>query len=170
MAKKTSQQTPNKGNDLIIKEYEFAISLIQYHTELLWLTFGSFLLAETVLIGFLGTALYEQNSVVTENIVVFIGSLLGFIICILWYATFQHNYTYYELRILQARKCESELGYKLLQDGQKLSSGKFVNIGEATLRLPTSARHLPPRTSVKWLIILFGIIFFILLFITGPWW
>jgi hypothetical protein len=33
------------------KQYELAITLIQYYVELFWLIFGAFLLAETVLIG-----------------------------------------------------------------------------------------------------------------------
>jgi hypothetical protein len=46
----------------IERKYDRAISLMKYQTELLWKEFEAFLLAETVLIGFLGTTLTKEEA------------------------------------------------------------------------------------------------------------
>jgi len=174
MADSDPQQPINKSDNSADKEYERAISLMVYHTELLWEEFGAFLLAETVLTGFLGTALLsaaqQTKAIVAENLVLFSGSILGFLLCIPWYATFLHNYQYYRLRVEQARRHESALGMTLLSEGQKLSSGEAIRVGDMKLRLPALARCIPPRRSVPLLIAMFAFTFLVLIAITGPWW
>jgi hypothetical protein len=175
MVNRSPKQLLGQADDLASKEkeYEQALSLMEYHTGLLWEEFGVFLLAETVLVGFLGSALVsamQTQRLVSENLVVFFGSILGILLCIPWYATFQHNYQYYRLRIEQAKRHESVLGTTLLSEGYMLSSGKALTISGTKLRLPLLARHMPPRRAVPLLISLFAITFLILIIITGPWW
>lgn len=175
MVNQSPKQPLDQADDLVSKEKEYkqALSLMEYHTGLLWEEFGVFLLAETVLVGFLGAALVSEpqtQRLVSENVVVFIGSILGFLLCIPWYATFQHNYQYYRLRIEQAKRHESILDTTLLSEGHVLSSGKTITIGGTKLRLPLLARHMPPRRTVPLLISMFAITFLILIVITGPWW
>lgn len=110
------------------KEYDRAISLIQYHTQLLWQEFGAFLLAETVLIGFLGTALTQEKAIVGKNWLIFGGATLGLLLCLPWWSTFQHNYQYYRLRMAQAKRLEKGLAGTLLTEGEDLSSNKEVHI------------------------------------------
>src|SRR3990170_4177089 len=109
--------------DVAEKEYDRAISLMQYQTELLWQEFGAFLLAETVLIGFLGTAFVQDSTLAGKNLLILGGATLGLILCFPWWSTFEHNYEYYVLRIAQAKQHEKILGITLLSDGEKLSSG-----------------------------------------------
>ena len=149
------------------KEYDRAISLLQYHTELLWQEFGAFLLGATVLIGFLGTALSQESALIGKNWLVFVGALFGLILCVLWFSTFLHNYEYYRLRIEQAKRHEEALGIVLLTEGEELNSGLGIN--KRKLRQPLLARMFPPRRSVKLLILLFGIVFGILMIVSGPW-
>lgn len=151
------------------KEYDRAISLMQYQTELLWKEFEAFLLAETVLIGFLGTALTQDGIIIGKNPLVFWGAILGILLCIPWWSTFWHNYGFYLLRMAQAKRHEVALGIVLLTEGEKLSLGDEVEIGDMKIRHSLSARLLPPRYAVRWLIILFGLAFFMLIIITGHW-
>ena len=95
-----------------------AIELMQYHTEDLWQQFGSFLLAQTVLLGFIGSSLANN---VNKNWVLFGGSFIGLLLCFPWYSTFNHNYQYYLLRIKQARHQEEKLGISLLSEGRMYS-------------------------------------------------
>ena len=169
MTDSTSQQSTNQGSDRAEREYDRAILLMQYHTDLLWKEFSAFLVANTVLIGFLGTALADKEPIVRNNWLVFFGSFLGFLICVLWCATFLHNYEYYKLRVFQAKHLESALGISLLLKGGELSEGDSFDMGKEKLQLPWLARRLPPRDAVPWLIRLFGIAFGILMIITAPW-
>ena len=164
-----SSKRASDKKDVADKEYDRAISLMQYQTELLWAEFGAFLLAETVLIGFLGTALVQGGFKIGENLLVFGGAILGLILCIPWWTTFRHNYESYILRIEQAKRHETVLGIALLTEGQALSSGRTMNINGKMLRHPWLVRLLPPRRAVNMLILVFGIPFSVLIAITAPW-
>src|SRR5690348_17351537 len=137
-----SPKRVSNKKDIADKEYDYAISLLQYQTELLWQEFGAFLLAETVLIGFLGTALSQGSTLVGKNWLIFGGAVFGLILCIPWLSTFLHNYEYYRLRIEQAKRHEIELGITLLSEGADLDSGLLIN--KQVLRHPWLARKLPP--------------------------
>ena len=154
--------------EMEIKEYELALSLLAYHDGLLWQEFGVFLLAQTVLLGFLGSSL-SQCDWIGKNWRVFGGSFLGFILCLPWLSTYLHNYQYRILRILQARRHEKKLGFSLLQDGAQLSSGQRLKIDGMTVYISKFAVFLSPQRSFKWMIYLFGVIFAILIVIAGPW-
>ncbi len=138
------------------EEYTLAISLMQYHTQLLWSEFGAFFVAETVIIAFLGNAM---TSDLPHYTLVLIGSIIGFIICLPWWSTFSHNYEYYILRIAQARQHEMTLGLNLFTQGKSLSEGCIVKIDDVNFQHSLSAKILPPRNAVKLLIILFGLVF-----------
>lgn len=163
-----SSKRASKKNDVADKEYDRAISLMQYQTELLWTEFGAFLLAETVLIGFLGTALAQEGPNIGGNVLIFGGAILGLILCIPWWSTFRHNYEYYVLRIEQAKRHEAALGITLLTEGDELSLGKKLNINGRVLHHPWLVRVLPPRRAVNLLIIIFVIVFIALIAITTP--
>ena len=45
-------------------EYGHLISMITYEGNLLWTVFGTFLIAEAVLVGFLGSAITRQENLV----------------------------------------------------------------------------------------------------------
>ena len=151
------------------EEYDRALSLMQYHIQLLWQEFGAFLLVETVLIGFLGTSLAQEITSTPNSLLAFGGATLGLLLCLPWWSTYWHNYKYYELRIVQARRHEITLGISLLTEGKNLSSGEGVKIDGITIRHPFSARLLPPRRAMPGLIILFGFAFLALIAITWPW-
>jgi hypothetical protein len=76
------------------EEYDRALSLMQYHIQLLWQQFGVFLLAETVLMGFLGTAVIQQSSAPQNDWLTFGGAVFGFLLCFPWWSTYWHNYKY----------------------------------------------------------------------------
>lgn len=157
----------NNERETANKEYEYALSLMQYQTQLLWQEFGAFLLAETVLIGFLGTVLAQDHTQVNNNWLVFGGAFFGLILCIPWLSTFLHNYEYYLLRIGQAKRHENILGFALLTEGAELDSG--LCIGKKIYHHSWLARTLPPKHSVRFLIFVFAIAFGILIIISRPW-
>jgi hypothetical protein len=164
MNKTTDQIPPQNGvvkkKKLAMKEYEIAISLMEYHTNLLWLEFGAFLLAETILLGILGQMVIQEER---QWLPIIFISIFGLILCIPWWATFEHNYKYYRLRIEEARKLEPVLGFSLLSDGSLLSRGETIPFDKECLRLCFLARLLPPRRAVP-----FMIIFFVIIFISLP--
>ncbi len=150
------------------EEDKHAITLMQYATQLLSQQFGVFMLAETVIIGFLGNALRDNNKLVLdENIWVFSGAIIGLIICIFWYTTFEYNHKFYLLRMAQAKRHEAKLGYRLFAEGKILSQDKKVKIGDEEISYK-SFGWLRPYPAMKLLIYLFGGIFIFLIIFTRP--
>jgi hypothetical protein len=155
----------DKDAELKKYEYQRAIELMIHHTALLWHQFGAFLVAQTVLIGFLGSATTQEEISDGRKLIVFIGSLFGIILCIPWLATFQHNYAYYRLRWEQIQRAESSLEITLAREGKRLSRGKTVifydgnNEADIEVRFPWLANHLPPRAAFPLLIYIFATAF-----------
>ncbi len=156
--KKKNNAEPSEDKYVAEKEYQFAISLMQYATSLLWQQFGVFMLVETIIIGYLGNALIDENNqlVLGKNPLVFIGSILGLFICILWYFTFEHNYRSYLLRMKQSKRHEKLLGFSLFTEGEKEYDNSNI------------PRWLRPHNAFKLLIIVFIIGYIILICVTNP--
>jgi len=110
--KKDSNADPDQKKYIAEKEYQYAISLMQYATTLLWQQFGVFMLVETIIIGYLRNEFSNDN-----YLFVIAGSILGFFICILWGSTYEHNYKAYLLRMEQAKRHEKILGVSLFSEG-----------------------------------------------------
>jgi len=144
--KKDNNTNPNK--DIAEKEYGYAITLMQYATTLLWQQFGVFMLVQTIIIGNLAKALTDK-----QNLIVGIGSILGFFICILWHYTFEHNHKTYLLRMEQAKRHEKILGVSLFAEGKKEYDDSKIPLW---LRPYSTFRLL-----IKLFAILFGVLFFV---------
>jgi hypothetical protein len=134
--------------------YKYAVDLIKYHIQLLWQQFGTYFLAETVIVGFLGNVLKDE-----KYLLILIGASLGLIICFPWWSTHSHNYRYYILRMAQARQYEKILGLNLLEQGKSLSEGCVVKVGDEKFQHTKLAKILPPRIAVNMLIFLFSLVF-----------
>jgi len=154
---KNKKPDPNQNKDIAEKEYGYAISLMQYATELLSQQFGVFMLVETIITGYLGNVLIQNNKLVLgENLLAFWGSILGLFICIPWYLTFKHNYKAYRLRIKQAKRHEKLLGINLFTEyEQEYNKSK----------IPLLFR---PQGALTVLIFLFGLLFIVLILFTRP--
>jgi hypothetical protein len=146
-----------------LNEYKIAISLMQYHTNLLWLEFGAFSVVETLFVAILGQMIIKRDHKLGP--IIFI-SAIGFFICLLWWSTFKHNYAYYKLRVEQARRLESDLGFTLLEVGRELSRGDQVIIDGERIQFCCLAKILPPRCAMQLLIFLFAILFIVTIILT----
>jgi hypothetical protein len=146
---------PNAG-DL----YERALTLIQYHVELLWLIFGAFLLTETVLLAGIATILKDD-----PEPWLFWGAMLGLVLVLPWASSWSQNYHYYRLRMLQAKRFEPAAG-TLLTEGAAFAKGACVG----DLRMPWLARTLPPRRAVPFLIGAFAVVFLSLVVVHASHW
>lgn len=155
--KKVVITDPNQNVNTTEKEYQYAISLMQYATELLWHQFSVFMLTETIIVGYLGNILIRNNKLVLgENLFVFVGSVFGLFICILWYSTFKHNHKAYILRMNQAKRHEKVLGIRLFTEGEKEYNESKI------------PRWFRPYSALKFLIFSFGILFALLIVVTRP--
>lgn len=141
---------------------------MQYATQLLSQQFGVFMVAETVIVGFLGNALRDGNKLVLgENSWVFWGAIIGLIICVFWYSTFVYNHTFYLLRMAQAKRHEENLGFRLFAEGNVLNKEKKLKIDGSPISYKLF-RWLQPYPAMKSLIFLFTGLFIFLIIFTRP--
>jgi hypothetical protein len=150
------------------KEFENAITLMQYHADLLWNQFNAFLLSETVLIGFIGAVLSKESQFPQKNPIAFGGAILGLIICIPWFATFKYNYTYHLLRVFQAKRAESKMNSELFFEGEKISNGNEVTIQNQKIQMKCISLILKPRHAFPMLILFFLISFILIIVFSYP--
>jgi len=168
MPRKKTNPMDDNGVHVAEEEYKYAITLMQYATQLLSQQFGVFMVAETVILGFLGNALRVNNELVLdENNWVFSGALIGLVICVFWWSTLVYNHKFYLLRMAQAKRHEANLGFRLFTEGKELSEGKKVKIDgdEITNKL---FKWLQPYPAMRLLIALFSGIFIFLIIFTRP--
>jgi hypothetical protein len=74
----TKDTYSKKNSEEQNKQYDRAISLIQYHVQLMWLIYGAFLLAETVLLGAIAQIASNQKALAIG------GAFLGALLTIPW--------------------------------------------------------------------------------------
>ena len=152
---------PNKDPDgntshepLAVDRYDKALHLLSHDHDNFWQAFGAFLLAHTVLVGFL---LQSPSSIPTVKWRpgAFMGSFLGLLLCVPWLASVDRLRTYYLLRVAQAKAAEPP-GWNLIAGaGESLWVGKEVVVGDQRLRMPLLARVLRSTPVLKLFIIAF---------------
>lgn len=150
------EKNPKREYKEILDEYKSAITLLDHQANLMWQENGAFLIAVTVLIGFIGTGLTNHNAAMDrQKYILIVGSVLGLILSFLWYVTFHHNYPYHLLRIYQARDLEKDLDFSLFRDGNLIYNGKKLNFDNDEVQMKFISRCLPPSKSFNLLIWLF---------------
>lgn len=103
------------------KRYEIALGLMGQQTQLFWLSFGAYLLIETVLLNIIASA----SSKYTPNIVVFCSSILGFLLTIPWLFSYIYNSAIWDFRIEQAKMCEPWT-WAFLREGERFIKGDKI--------------------------------------------
>jgi hypothetical protein len=98
------------------EEYRAAVAMIQDSGRNIWVINGSYL----VISGFVARPLLEAIDSMSPTRIAIVG-ILGFFLSILWLASFERNYAFYNLRIRQARRLEDRLGFRVFTDGEVLS-------------------------------------------------
>ena len=101
--------------------YARALELMQYEVQRLWIIFGTFLLAESVLLGGLASAFKDAPTQLVIG-----GSAVGFLLVIPWWTGFEYCRAFYLLRIDQAKRYEARDGF--LTEGARLAEGERVGI------------------------------------------
>jgi hypothetical protein len=149
------------------EKYSAAIAILYDEGQFYWQTFGAYLVAHTVFLGFLLQSLAHYQD--AHLILLFYASIYGLILTIPWLASLCRNSGYFRLRIEQARMAEP-LGWNLIdKDGKAFAEGEKVKIGTECLQMPWIARKLKNRMSATFLIICFAIAYVLISVISNPW-
>ncbi len=147
------------------KQYDRAISLVEYYVQVTWLVFGAFLLTETIL---LAAIVSISDKCGTHEKWVLGGALLGLILSYPWWASFRYNHALYLLHLTEAENCEPENGC-FFTNGKALINGKsFSGPRKEKIKIPWAARLVSPSMSVNLLIIIFAMVFILIAYTKIP--
>lgn len=139
-------------------EYTATVQFVAYENQLFWSIMGVFLVAETLLAGFLlgkpGTGHFVP--------IRFGAALLGAFGCLLWIAAALRSAAYGNLRTYQAKLLESEIGYSLLTRAEALAEGATVEVGGKAFRHSAFARIFTIKKSGIVLAALFLLFFLVI--------
>ena len=150
-----SEDSPQGTTESV--KYGWALQLVQYEVQRLWVVFGVFLLAETVLLGGVGQVLAGGSTELALG-----GGVLGFLLIMPWWATFEYIRLFYLLRIEQAKEFEPRVA-RFLTEGDALFRGQRIR----NIKIGWLIRAFRPHRAVGFLITLFAIAFLIIIGITG---
>ena len=107
----------------IAEEYKSVVGMIQDTGRNIWVIHGSFLVVAGVLAKF---ALEAPDRDPGTQLAA--SGLAGLLVVVLWLASFERNYAFYEFRINYARSLEIALGYSQFTLGKELADTGSVEI------------------------------------------
>jgi len=152
------------------KNYEYIFKMAMHEAEFAWSTGNIFLLANTILVAFVGSNFLSPQK---ENLwLVLSTSVLGILISIFWYFTFKRIIRRHAYWTARARDYEEDKKIfnifsgdtKILADG-----GIVVADGEKFDLKTWGFVHLPIHKSLQFVIFLF-ILFYLIVLVMGIKW
>ena len=148
-----------KNNNEYSKQYDRAISLIEYYVQVTWLVFGAFLLTETVLLAAIASISDKTGA---SEYWVFGGAILGLLLTYPWWESFRYNHALYRLHLTEAVSSEPKAGLFFTNGKGLIKGAKFLGPQQETINIPWAAKLLTPYLSVHLLIIAFIIVFILI--------
>lgn len=149
--------------------YKLAHQTVLNEAHILWQSSNIFLVANTLLAAFIGSGLLdpEKNIIYKPNPSLFLLSIIGLFISVLWWGSYRRTSNYYKFRMAQATQREPE-GWNLFDgDGKNFANGDMVEIGTEKYNLGAGKIFRNHRV-VTALAILFIVLYLIVLMITSP--
>jgi len=140
-------------------EYQAAVGLVAFESQLFWAIMSAFLVAETVLAGLLAQATVSEFSLSR-----LLAAAIGTLGCLFWLGAILRSAGYSRLRTYQARELERKLGLSLFMRGEEFAKGHAVIVDGETLKHNSFGRRASIKNSGIALALLFTLLFVIVLF------
>ena len=145
MAEQSTEFGGASGNNNVwLTEYGATVQMVTYEAQNYWTTTGSFLLATTLLAGFI----FATDPKSAQNWMRVVACILGSILSVTWVAAIMRSAQYANLRIHQARALEqahSVSGFSLFTNGKHMADGETVTVADERFRLNWLARKVPTK-------------------------
>jgi hypothetical protein len=107
------RRVSKRDDENIMQQFAAARDMLRYESDRLSSIFSAFLLANTVLMGFLLHAATSSGGFPGEPGTAVAGGLLGLCVSGLWFAAYERNAAALEMRFARARETEPD-GWELL--------------------------------------------------------
>jgi hypothetical protein len=149
--------------------YQMAISIFTYQGEQAWTRFNVMLFANSIVIAVIGLAITgPQQLVIFAKLL----SIVGLLLCGIWFALMEREAKYSDYYILSARELEEKYlsdPVETLSRGGRLAEGSpvTIEIGSAheELRMSRLARILRAKTAAKCVIVVLAALYIAIIII-----
>jgi len=143
-----------------LEHFTAARELVQYEADRMAAIFSAFLLANTLLMGFLLHTAVGSNDFPGQPGKAVVGGVLGLCVSVLWLAAYEHVAASVDMRIARAREIEPE-GWELLTGRpHSFSHGQEVAFdGEDEPMRVTGFARLGIRNAARLLIAVFMVVY-----------
>jgi len=123
----------NNDPENILEKYKITIDFLKFEATTLWQIFNAFFTANAVFVAFIATALATHEDI--NYILLLIASVLGLLMCILWFCNTYTNSNWYHFRMIQAKATEKKLTechlddewFLLNREAEKFATTQFKN-------------------------------------------
>jgi hypothetical protein len=134
-----------------LAKFKLSIDMLKFEATVLWQIFTTYLLANTIILGFLTSGLFEDAPKTTSFILLITGSIVGLIITTLWFKTYNINSDWYYFRMNEQAKLDETIFVESIKDNN------WFLLNKAAERFATNQSSIKNKHSGKILIITFFI-------------
>ena len=95
--------------EMKLEKYKIALDFLKFEATTLWQIYSAFLVAHTILLGFITASFAGIKSGEVNFIILLIAGVIGLLLAILWTGTTHRNSEWYYIRMKQAKEAEETL-------------------------------------------------------------
>jgi hypothetical protein len=99
-----------------LERFKITLDFLKFEATTLWQIFSAFFVAHALLLNSISTLFTKSNGDKTEFVFMFILSISGFILALLWLGTFHGNSKWYYFRMIKQAKPSEENFVKSIED------------------------------------------------------
>lgn len=154
-----------------LENYKLLFDVVLHESKAMWETSQLFLISNTILATILGASLSGSFGKIdsSNRIIVWLLSILGLVISILWGFSYNRTSKYYKFRMAQIRKIEPT-GFNIFKGiGKSVSDGNNVEIEGKNYTARVLGLNFRSLFIVNIIIALFIIFFILIAFYFLPW-
>lgn len=144
-------------SEYALEKLKLSIDMLKFEATVLWQIFTTYLLANTIILGFLTSGLFANEPTIKSFILLITGSFVGLIITTLWLKTFKINSDWYYFRMKEQAKLDETIFVESIKDDN------WFLLNKAAERFATNQSNIKNKHSGSILIFSFFICYLLII-------
>ena len=139
--------------------YNAAIQMASSNGNMIWAAFGALIGANAVFVTLIGVVMKLYEDI---DLLPILMSLLGIILCVIWFFTISRQFAYTEYWLIYARNLEKKTlapQVDLLEKGKSYGEGKVIHLEEQHIFMPWFGRVFKVKQLASAVIYLFLVLY-----------
>ena len=158
-----------RSSEKNLEKFKCLLEYFKYEELLSWQIFGAFLLAHTVFLAFILSAGFREKELLGWDPGIFITAVVGFLLCVAWWASYRRSSAYVLLRRAQTREEEPSDLNLIGGEAEGYSEGNSMIVGGTRYEIEGwLARRLKTRHGMAFVIIVFFVVYLFVIVSRSP--